>query len=105
MSPNATEKDFASSLDQTSVASGDVTFHITNEGSSTHEFVVFKTDLAPDKLPTKNGVVNAHAKQLDHVDENRRSIQERRWICPSRSIRALTYVRTRMTRAAARRNE
>lgn len=66
---NATEKDFAISLDQTSVASGDVTFDITNEGPSTHEFVVFKTDLAPDKLPTKNGEVNEDAKQLDHIDE------------------------------------
>src|SRR4029450_4010646 len=36
-----------------SAPAGDVTFDVTNKGpDDTHEFVVFKTDLAPDALPT-----------------------------------------------------
>jgi len=54
---NATEHDFEIALDQTTVASGDITFNITNNGPSTHEFVVVKTDDAPDDLPVENGVV------------------------------------------------
>ena len=66
---NATEKDFAIGLDTSSTTSGGVTFAITNAGPSTHEFVVFKTDLPADKLPVKNGQVNEDSKQLDHIDE------------------------------------
>ena len=49
---NATLKDFAITLDPTTAPAGDVTFDITNDGPSQHEFVVFRTDLAPDQLPT-----------------------------------------------------
>jgi len=66
---DATEKDFSISLGEDSVAAGDVTFHITNEGPSVHEFVVFQTNLAPDSLPVKDGVVNEDAQQLTLVDE------------------------------------
>jgi uncharacterized cupredoxin-like copper-binding protein len=67
---NATEKDFAISLDETQVSSGDVTFDVANQGPSTHEFVVFRTDLAQDQLPTgSDGTVNEDAKGLTHVDE------------------------------------
>jgi uncharacterized cupredoxin-like copper-binding protein len=59
----STEKDFAITLDSTSVASGEVTFNITNEGPSLHEFVVIQTDLAPDALPVKDNEV-----QEDKVD-------------------------------------
>lgn len=54
---NATEHDFEIALDQSTVASGDITFTVTNNGPSTHEFVVVKTDDAPDDLPVENGVV------------------------------------------------
>jgi uncharacterized cupredoxin-like copper-binding protein len=53
----ATEKDFAITLDTTSVASGNVTFNISNEGPSEHEFVVIQSELAPDALPVKDGEV------------------------------------------------
>jgi uncharacterized cupredoxin-like copper-binding protein len=53
----ATEKDFAIALDQTSMSSGTVTFNISNEGPSTHEFVVIQSDLAPDALPVKDNEV------------------------------------------------
>jgi uncharacterized cupredoxin-like copper-binding protein len=66
----ATEKDFAISLDTTSTNSGPVTFDIQNQGPSTHEFVVFKTDIAQDQLPVGNdGTVNEDAKGLEHIDE------------------------------------
>src|SRR4051812_13467225 len=61
---SATEKDFAMALDQSSTTSGAITFSVTNQGSSTHEFVVFKTDLAPDRLPVKNGGANEDSNQL-----------------------------------------
>ena len=69
-----TEKDFAIALDTTSVSAGSVTFDIKNEGPSTHEFVVFQTDLDPDALPTKkdeNGIpiVDEEGKGLTAIDE------------------------------------
>ncbi len=38
-------------LGATSAPAGPVTFQLTNKGTIVHEFVVFKTDLAGDKLP------------------------------------------------------
>ncbi len=38
-------------LSQNSAKAGSVSFQIANKGSVTHEFVVEKTDLTPDKLP------------------------------------------------------
>jgi len=38
-------------LGATSAPAGSVTFDVTNNGKIDHEFVVFKTDLAADKLP------------------------------------------------------
>jgi uncharacterized cupredoxin-like copper-binding protein len=66
----ATEKDFAITLDSSTADAGSVTFDITNQGPSTHEFVVFKTDLAPDALPTDDkGTVDEEGKGLKHIDE------------------------------------
>ncbi len=39
---------------------GEVTFTVTNKGKVEHEFIVVKTDLAPDKLP-----VNAAESKVD----------------------------------------
>ena len=64
---SATEKDFAIDLASSSAPAGSVTFNISNEGPSTHEFVIIKTDDAPDALPTKNGTVNEDG--LTIVDE------------------------------------
>jgi uncharacterized cupredoxin-like copper-binding protein len=71
---SVTEKDFSISLDSSSIKSGEVTFDITNDGPSAHEFVVFQTDLAPEALPTgeENGVPiveEAGAEGLTLVDE------------------------------------
>lgn len=44
--------DYSIKLDRTSIPAGQVTFKVTNTSKSLeHEFVVVKTDLAPDKLP------------------------------------------------------
>jgi uncharacterized cupredoxin-like copper-binding protein len=55
-----TERDYAISADDNSVAAGKVTFKIENEGATTHEFVVFKTDLPEGQLP-----INADTSQVD----------------------------------------
>jgi uncharacterized cupredoxin-like copper-binding protein len=70
----ATLSNFKIVLDKSSAKTGDVTFKIKNDGPSTHEFVVFKTDLAPDALPTTtadNGatIVDEEGQGLEAVDE------------------------------------
>jgi uncharacterized cupredoxin-like copper-binding protein len=65
----ATEKDFAIALDSSQAGAGAVTFSITNDGPSVHEFVVFKTDLAPDQLPLANGSVDEEGQGVEHIDE------------------------------------
>ena len=72
-STDAIEKDFSITLGTDALASGDVTFHIHNDGPSTHEFVVFRTDLAEDSLPTttEDGkeIVDEEGEGLEAVDE------------------------------------
>jgi uncharacterized cupredoxin-like copper-binding protein len=43
--------EFKIELAATTAPAGSVTFALTNGGTTVHEFVVFKTDLAADKLP------------------------------------------------------
>jgi uncharacterized cupredoxin-like copper-binding protein len=62
-----TLKDFAITLGSSTAPAGEVTFDISNEGPSTHEFVVVNSDLAPDKLPVSDGEVEED--QLDSVGE------------------------------------
>lgn len=72
-SVGATLSNFKIELDKGSASSGEVTFNIKNDGPSVHEFVVLKTDLAPDQLPTtqEGGVTIAdeEAPGIDSVDE------------------------------------
>src|SRR5215211_5805247 len=50
---NVTVKEFEVAPEVTSAPAGTITFHVTNDGpDDVHEFVVIKTDLAPDALPT-----------------------------------------------------
>ena len=66
----ASEADFTITLDPTSTSAGEVSFAITNDGPSVHEFVVFKTDLAEDALPTADdGTVDESGKGVEHIDE------------------------------------
>jgi uncharacterized cupredoxin-like copper-binding protein len=56
---------------ETSVNSGEVTFHIHNDATDlTHEFVVFKTDLPADQLPLNDeGVVDEETAGITLIDE------------------------------------
>jgi uncharacterized cupredoxin-like copper-binding protein len=65
---SATEKDFSITLASSTAPAGSVTFNVSNDGPSTHEFVILKTDDAPDALPVKNGSVDETG--LTIVDEN-----------------------------------
>jgi uncharacterized cupredoxin-like copper-binding protein len=48
----ATLEEWKMTLSPSTGLAGEVTFTIDNNGEKDHEFVVVKTDLAPDKLPT-----------------------------------------------------
>ncbi|MGD8402291.1 MAG: hypothetical protein PVJ21_01435 [Anaerolineales bacterium] len=50
---------------------GQITFHVMNSDSSdTHDFVIFKTDLAPGKLPLdSSNNVDETAQGLTKIDE------------------------------------
>jgi uncharacterized cupredoxin-like copper-binding protein len=55
----ATLADYSIALGSKSAPAGDVIFDVTNEADQIHEFVVLKTDLAEDALPTDDaGDVN-----------------------------------------------
>ena len=56
---------------QDSAPSGSVTFEVENTGpDDVHEFVVIKTDLAPEALPTDDtGAVNEEGDGIEVVDE------------------------------------
>jgi uncharacterized cupredoxin-like copper-binding protein len=68
---DVTVQEFAVIPASTSAPAGDVTFDVTNEGpDDTHEFVVFKTDLAPDALPTaEDGSVDEEGEGVELIDE------------------------------------
>lgn len=62
--------DYSVTPDESSAPAGDVTFDITNDAEQTHEFVVFKTDLAEDQLPTnEDGDVDEEGEGVEHIDE------------------------------------
>lgn len=67
----ATLADYSITLDPTSASAGEVTFDVTNDAEQTHEFVVLKTDIAEDQLPTdENGDVDeAGDPGIELVDE------------------------------------
>jgi len=64
-------QEFAVSANPSSVGSGEVTFEVTNDGpEDTHEFVVIRTDLTPDALPTvEDGSVDEEGEGIEAVDE------------------------------------
>jgi uncharacterized cupredoxin-like copper-binding protein len=68
---DVTVQEFAVIPASSSAPAGDVTFDVTNKGpDDTHEFVVFKTDLAPDALPTvADGSVDEEGEGLEAIDE------------------------------------
>lgn len=62
-----TLKDFSLTVEPGTFAAGDVTFGIQNDGPSAHEFVIFRSDEEPGKLPVDNGLIPED--QVDLVDE------------------------------------
>jgi hypothetical protein len=67
---NVLEKDFSIELDTSTATAGPLNFAIHNDGPSVHEFVVFKTELAPEALPTNDdGTVDEEGKGVQHIDE------------------------------------
>ena len=66
----ATEVDFSITLDESSATAGDLTFDVTNDAEQIHEFVIFKTDLAEDALPTnEDGTVDEEGEGIELIDE------------------------------------
>jgi uncharacterized cupredoxin-like copper-binding protein len=63
--------EFKIELAAANAAAGSVSFKINNAGTTVHEFVVFKTDLAADKLPlaTDGTEVDENGAGLTLVDE------------------------------------
>ncbi len=66
---SVTQKDFAITPDKTAARAGEVKFSVKNDGPSVHEFVIFKTELAPDAMPVDENKVDEEAKEVDHIDE------------------------------------
>jgi uncharacterized cupredoxin-like copper-binding protein len=65
-----TESDYKVVPAENSAAAGELTFDIQNDAEQTHEFVIFKTDLAPDELPTNaDGDVDEEGEGVEHIDE------------------------------------
>jgi len=62
-----TVKDYSITLDPTDATAGQVKFSIANEGPSTHEFVVVKTDTAPGDLTVDGALVSEDG--LDVIGE------------------------------------
>jgi uncharacterized cupredoxin-like copper-binding protein len=68
----ATLKEWEIKLSSAEFASGEMTFNFTNDGDKEHEFLVRKTDLAPDALPLltsgeDKGRVDEESSELTEV--------------------------------------
>jgi uncharacterized cupredoxin-like copper-binding protein len=68
---DVTLQEFEVAPAQTSVEAGEATFNLTNKGpDDPHEFVVIKTDLAPDALPTSaDGSVDENGAGIEVIGE------------------------------------
>jgi len=68
---DVTLQEFAVRPEQDSAPAGEVTFNVGNVGpEDTHEFVIFRTDLAPDALPTApDGSVDEEGEGVELIDE------------------------------------
>ena len=61
--------EFKVKLDSSRALAGKVNFSVRNAGTVVHEFVVLKTDLATDKLATKDGELDEDSREVALVDE------------------------------------
>jgi uncharacterized cupredoxin-like copper-binding protein len=63
-----TEQEYSIKLSSTTLKAGPVHFSVKNQGGMPHEFVLFKTDLAANALPVKEGKVDEEGQGLQHID-------------------------------------
>ena len=54
-------EDFAVALGVATAGAGDITFEVTNDGATIHNFRIIRTDLAADDLPLDGAVVDEDA--------------------------------------------
>ena len=68
---NVRLEDFKVQPDVAVVPAGTVSFRILNQGPTTHQLIVVRTDRAPDKLPLQRDglTVNEEAPGIELVDE------------------------------------
>jgi uncharacterized cupredoxin-like copper-binding protein len=68
---NVLLEDFKVERDAAVVPAGTVSFRIRNQGPTTHEFIVVRTDRASDKLPLQRDglTVNEEAPGVEFVDD------------------------------------
>jgi uncharacterized cupredoxin-like copper-binding protein len=68
---NVLLEDFKVRQDPAVVPAGTVSFRILNQGPTTHEYIVVRTDRASDKLPLQRDglTVNEEAPGIDLLDE------------------------------------
>jgi uncharacterized cupredoxin-like copper-binding protein len=67
---SSTLKEWQITLSSTNIKAGDVTFNFKNDGDKDHEFVVVKTELAGDALPTKDtGEVDENGTGFEAIGE------------------------------------
>jgi uncharacterized cupredoxin-like copper-binding protein len=68
---NVRLEDFKVQRDMAIVPAGNVSFRILNQGPTTHEVIVVRTDLAPDKLPLQRDglTVDEEARGVEFLDE------------------------------------
>jgi Sulfocyanin (SoxE) domain len=68
---NVLLEDFRVQADAAVVPAGTVSLRIRNQGPTSHEFIVVRTDRAPDKLPLQRDglTVNEEAPGIDLLDE------------------------------------
>ena len=63
-------KDWDIALDPGTTSAGPITFEVTNDGPTTHEFEIFSGDVDPSSLPVEAGVANTEGlKLVDEVED------------------------------------
>lgn len=67
---NVSLVEFEVNPDASSAPAGMITFHVSNDGTELHEFLVIKTDLAEDALPTNaDGSYEEDGSGTELIDE------------------------------------
>jgi uncharacterized cupredoxin-like copper-binding protein len=66
---SVTLRDFSIRASTSTVAAGTVVFNIENRGPATHEFVVVRTDLPHDRLPTAADGLSVDEDALTGIGE------------------------------------